>query len=129
MSRPAMNKYRAALRILQQGRDRFADELADTVLDRSDELLESPYLMTELVESQGSKLHYLAMLMAQLEQSAEDQDAAENRMMECDEVVAEEERGEIPPDVTRRRVRGRKRRRLPREQSSADGPHEHDPER
>lgn len=127
MPSPSFNKYRAALRVLQKGRDLLAHELADTVLDRSEDLLESPYLLTELVETQGSKLHYLAMLMAQLEQSAEDLDAAETALLEP-EFAAEGDLPRPPRSSARRRSRNRKRKKLPREQASAEGP-QHDQER
>jgi hypothetical protein len=123
MSNPGLNKYRAALRVLQEGRDRFADELADTVLERCDDLLESSFLLTELVESQGSRLHYMAMLMAQLEQAAEDHDAAENRLREPSSAV-DDELSAPPAAGLRRRTRVRKRRKLPPEQSSAEGQHD-----
>jgi hypothetical protein len=66
-----MNKYRAALEVLQRGRDRLVTELADQVLDQADDLLESGFLFNEFLENQGTKIHFLSLLAAQLEQSAE----------------------------------------------------------
>jgi hypothetical protein len=70
-AQPPMNKYRAALEVLQRGRDRLVTELADQVLDQADDLLESGFLFNEFLENQGTKLHFLSLLAAQLEQSAE----------------------------------------------------------
>lgn len=66
-----INKYRAALEVLQRGRERMVDELANLVLDQSDDLLESGFLFNEFLENQGTRLHFLSLLLAQLEQSAE----------------------------------------------------------
>ena len=80
MPTPKPNRYRAALEILQRGRDRLVEELADQVLDQADDLLESGFLFNEFLENQGTRLHFLSLLVAQLEQSAEQheepQDAA-----------------------------------------------------
>jgi hypothetical protein len=130
MPTPRFNKYRAALHVLQKGRDLLADELAETVLDRSEDLLESAYLMTDLVETQGSRLHYLAMLMAQLEQSADDFDALESpREARIEGATGHDETPAAPPGPgTRRRPRGKKRKRVPGEQASTEGS-PHDPDR
>lgn len=73
------NKYRAAIELLQRGRDHLVDELAEQVLDQGDFLIETPYLFNEMLEGQGTKLHFLGLLIAQLEQSAEQQEEAEAR--------------------------------------------------
>ncbi|MBX6314884.1 MAG: hypothetical protein IRY99_18500 [Isosphaeraceae bacterium] len=66
-----MNKYRRAIEILNRGRDLLVDALADEVIDQADDLLENGFLFHELLESQGTRLHFLSLLIAQLEQSAE----------------------------------------------------------
>jgi hypothetical protein len=81
------NKYRVAYELLQRGRDRFVDEMADEVLDRADDLLETPFLLNEFLESQGTRLHFLGLLIAQLEQSAE--------LVEVQEAEAERQRAEL----------------------------------
>lgn len=77
MPAPKPNKYRNALEILQRGRDRMVDDLAEQVLDQSDDLLESGFLFNEFLENQGTRLHFLSLLLAQLEQSAEQLDEQE----------------------------------------------------
>jgi hypothetical protein len=78
MSASKSNKYRAALEILQRGRDRLVEELADQVLDQADDLLESGFLFNEFLENQGTRLHFLSLLAAQLEQSAEQHEEPQN---------------------------------------------------
>src|SRR4051812_50115620 len=65
------NKFRAAMDVLQRGRDRLVESLADEVNDQADDLLDSGYLFHEMLETQGTRLHFLGLLLAQLEQSAE----------------------------------------------------------
>ncbi len=72
-SSPNLNKYRDALEVLRKGRDMLVDDLADTVNDRAEDLLDSPFLLTELLENHGMKLQFLTLLMSQLEQFADDQ--------------------------------------------------------
>jgi hypothetical protein len=114
MSNPSFNKFRAALHVLQRGREILADELADTVLDRAEDLVDSPYLFNELLEVQGSKLHFLGLLMAHLEQSAEEHDAAEASASgppadeaETSDFLYDEDKA--APARTRKRARRRKK--------------------
>jgi hypothetical protein len=65
------NKYRAAIEIIQRGRDVLVADLADEILDREDDLAEGGFLLNEFLESQGTRLHFLCLLVSQLEQSAE----------------------------------------------------------
>ena len=65
------NKFRTAIEILQRGRDVLVEELADEVLDREEDLTEGGFLLNEFLESQGTRLHFLCLLVSQLEQSAE----------------------------------------------------------
>jgi hypothetical protein len=80
MSTPRLNKFRAALEILQRGRDRLVEELADQVLDQADDLLESGFLFNEFLENQGTRLHFLSLLVSQLEQSAEQHEEPQDLM-------------------------------------------------
>lgn len=66
-----LNKYRAAIEILQRGREQMVESLADEILDQGDDLTASPFAFHELLETQGTRLHFLNLLMTQLEQSAE----------------------------------------------------------
>jgi hypothetical protein len=65
------NKYRNAVAILQRGRDVLMSELAEEILDREEDLVEGGYLLNEFLETQGTRLHFLCLLVSQLEQSAE----------------------------------------------------------
>ena len=65
------NKYRNAVEILQRGRDVLVEELTNEILDREDELVEGGYFLNEFLEAQGTRLHFLCLLVSQLEQSAE----------------------------------------------------------
>ena len=71
MSEPQFNKYRAAIEVLQRGRDTLVDTLAEEILDQGTDLLEGGYQFNEFLEVQGTRLHFLALLIGQLEQSAE----------------------------------------------------------
>jgi hypothetical protein len=72
----ATNKFRAAVEVLQRGRDVLVDELADEILDHADDLIDGGFGFNELLETQGTRLHFLALLLSQLEQSAEVMDEA-----------------------------------------------------
>src|SRR3954451_19265239 len=65
------NKYRAAIEILQRGRDVLVGDLADEIHDRQEDLAEGGFLLNEFLEAQGTRLHFLCLLVSQLEQSAE----------------------------------------------------------
>jgi hypothetical protein len=65
------NKYRSAVEVLQRGRDVLVEELADEILDRAEELVEGGFVLNEFLEAQGTRLHFLCILVGQLEQSAE----------------------------------------------------------
>lgn len=65
------NKYRAAVEILQQGRDQLVDALADEIVFQGTDLIEGGFLFNEFLEVQGTRLHFLSLLVSQLEQAAE----------------------------------------------------------
>ncbi len=71
MSVDTFNKYRAAAQALQRGRDQLVEAMAEEVLDQGDDLLENNFLFNEFLENQGTRLHFLTLVLAQLEQSAE----------------------------------------------------------
>ena len=124
MPAPNSNKYRAALEILQRGRDRMVDELAEKVLDQSDDLLESASLLNEFVENQGTRIHFLSLLLAQLEQSAEQLDELNGIPSDLipENFVLESDDFEIPikqPEPPKRKRKPRTKK-LP-EQASREG--------
>jgi hypothetical protein len=71
MPQPLTNKYRAALEVLQKGRDVLVDAVADEILDQGLDLIDGGYQFNEFLESQGTRLHFLTLMVSQLEQSAE----------------------------------------------------------
>jgi len=71
------NKFRAAVEVLQKGRDLVVDAIADDVIDQADDLLDGGYQFNEFLETQGTRLHFLSLLIQQLEQSAESVEEAE----------------------------------------------------
>jgi hypothetical protein len=76
MHDPRFNKYRAAMEVLQRGRDLLVDDLANEILGQADDLLEGGFAFNEFLEGQGTRLHFLSLLMSQLEMSAEALDEA-----------------------------------------------------
>ncbi len=71
MADPLFNKYRAAIEILQRGRDGLVADLADEILSQGDEFTESGFLFHEFLEIQGTRVHFLSLLLGQLEHSAD----------------------------------------------------------
>ncbi len=70
------NKYRAAIEVLQKGRDVLVEAMAEEILDQGPDLIDGGYQFNEFLESQGTRLHFLSLLVSQLEQSAETLDEA-----------------------------------------------------
>ena len=108
MTDPMLNKYRAAMQLLQRGRDAMVENLADEILDYGDALTDTGFLFNEFLESQGTRLHFLCLLMSQLEQSAEALDEVTNVSMPA------------PSKPARRRSRAKK----VHEPTSKKGPEE-----
>ena len=75
-SGPIENKYRAAIDVLMSGRDVLLGTLADEILDQAENLAEGGFLFHEFLETQGTRLHFLGLMVAQLEQSADILDEA-----------------------------------------------------
>ena len=65
------NKYRYAIEVLQKGRELVVDAIADDVIGQEDDLLDCGYQFHEFLETQGTRLHFLTLLISQLEQSAD----------------------------------------------------------
>lgn len=91
-----LNKYRSAIDVLQKGRDVLIDALADEILEQGADLIDGGYQFNELLETQGTRLHFLSLLVGQLEQSAE---------------VLDEELNTAPPPPPRPKEPARKRSR------------------
>ncbi len=121
MLQASFNKYRSAMEILQRGRFLLIDEVADEILDRSDDLFDTPYIFNEFLENQGTKLHFLALLVTQLEQSAEELE--EQRLaLELAEKSSRKPQPEPKTDAAEKSTRSRSRtssRKLSEGQSAA----------
>jgi len=101
------NKYRVAVEVLQKGRDLVVDAIADDVIDQADDLLDGGYQFHEFLETQGTRLHFLSLLIQQLEQSAE---------------VVEEAQAPAPPPIELKARKPRKSRAKKLQgQTSAEG--------
>ncbi len=73
----AENKYRAAIDVLMSGRDVLVGSLADDILAQAEDLVDGGYQFNEFLETQGTRLHFLGLMIAQLEQSADTFDEAQ----------------------------------------------------
>lgn len=71
MSDIVCNKFREAAKILQRSRDMMIEAMAEDVLDQAEDLTENGFLLNEFLETQGTRLHFLTLVLSQLEQSAE----------------------------------------------------------
>ena len=66
-----LNKYRAAMEVLQRGHELLVESLAEEVLDQQENLVAGGFQFHEFLESHGARLHFLGLIMGHLEQSAE----------------------------------------------------------
>lgn len=109
------NKYRAAIEVLQRGRDSLVEGLADDVLDQEENILDGGFQFHEFLESQGARLHFLGLIVGHLEQSAELMDELHGGAG-----------GDVGPPArlhgprTRRRPKGRGAFAKPRGESTSD---------
>jgi hypothetical protein len=71
MSNLRVNKYRAAMEVLERGRDLLVESLADSVLDQEENIVEGGFQFHEFLETQGARLHFLGLILGHLDQSAE----------------------------------------------------------
>jgi hypothetical protein len=78
MADTRFNKFRAAIEVLQRGRDVLVEDLADEILSHADDLVDGGFTFNEFLEGQGTRIHFLSLLLTQLEQSAEVLDEAIN---------------------------------------------------
>jgi hypothetical protein len=77
MNETRQNKFRAAIEVLQQGRDVLVEAMAEEIIDQGSDLIDGGYQFNEFLESQGTRLHFLSLLLGQLEQSADALDEAQ----------------------------------------------------
>lgn len=65
------NRYQKAVEVLQKGREVLLRDLAEDIIDRAEDFEEGGFLFQEFLENQGTKLHFLYLMVSQLEQSSE----------------------------------------------------------
>ena len=102
------NKFRAAVEVLQRGKSSMVENLAEEILTQGDDLTDNPFMFNEFVESQGTRLHFLTMLMGQLEHMADqfDEQSADRAMSEAfDESTEPSQEAPVPK---KRRPRAKK---------------------
>jgi len=106
------NKYRAAIEVLQKGRDVLVEAMADEILDQGPDLVDGGYQFNEFLESQGTRLHFLSLLVSQLEQSADS----------LDEILTAPPPPPAPPSTRKRapRAKAKKIQKVPTEGSPDD---------
>jgi hypothetical protein len=107
MSDNAFNKFRAAVEVLQRGRSSMVENIAEEILVQGDDLTDNPFLFNEFVESQGTRLHFLTMLMGQLEFLADqfDEQACEQAATESHTFANYEESFHQEPPAPKKRRR------------------------
>jgi len=71
MAEILFNKFRAAAEVLHRGRELLIESMAEDVLDQGNNLVDNGYLFNEFLEAQGTRLHFLTMVLSQLEHSAD----------------------------------------------------------
>lgn len=99
------NQFRAAIDVLQKGRDVLVEALAQEVLDHGEDLAEGGFLFNEFLEAQGTRLHFLALIVSQLEQSAEAHDESQRLSAMA---AAQEHAPEPKPTSKRKRTKSKK---------------------
>ncbi|MEI7920399.1 MAG: hypothetical protein WCJ40_00645 [Planctomycetota bacterium] len=70
-SEQPVNQFQKAVEVLQKGREVLIRDLADEIIDRAEDFTEGGFLFQEFLENQGTKLHFLYLMVSQLEQSSE----------------------------------------------------------
>jgi hypothetical protein len=73
------NRYQLAVDVLQKGREVLLRDLTEEILYHSEDFEEGGFLFQEFLENQGTKLHFLYLMLSQLEQSAEAYEATLRR--------------------------------------------------
>lgn len=80
-----VNRYQKAVEVLQKGREVMMRDLTEEILDRAEDFTEGGFLFQEFLENQGTKLHFLYLMINQLEQSAEAQEETIRKAMQATE--------------------------------------------
>lgn len=65
------NRYQLAVDVLQKGREVLLRDLTEEILYHAEDFEEGGFLFQEFLENQGTKLHFLYLMLSQLEQSAD----------------------------------------------------------
>ncbi|MFM7318927.1 MAG: hypothetical protein ACKO5E_18435 [bacterium] len=91
------NRFQMAVEVLQRGRDVLMQEMAEQILDRSEDFEEGGFLFQEFLENQGSKLHFLYMMISQMEQSSELFEEQNRVQTDTDQPVNDDSSSNEPP--------------------------------
>lgn len=73
------NRYQLAVDVLQKGREVLLRDLTEEILYHAEDFEEGGFLFQEFLENQGTKIHFLYLMLSQLEQSAETFEATARR--------------------------------------------------
>jgi hypothetical protein len=115
MSDLRIKKYRAAIEVLQRGREQLIERMADEILEQQESLLEAGFQFNEFLESHGTRLHFLDLMVVHMEQSAEDLEDTAVEAMKVDPGLSRPDHSSNRP-----RSRGRARHVRPRRPSRPD---------
>jgi hypothetical protein len=77
--RPNVNRFQVAVDVLQKGREVLLRDLTEEIIYHAEDFEEGGFLFQEFLENQGTKLHFLYLMLSQLEQSAEAFEASQRR--------------------------------------------------
>lgn len=91
------NRFQMAVEVLQRGRDVLMQEMAEQIIDRSEDFEEGGFLFQEFLENQGSKLHFLYLMISQLEQSSELFEEQNRVQGESDQSATDDPSANEPP--------------------------------
>lgn len=92
-----VNRYQKAVEVLQKGREVMMRDLTEEILDRAEDFTEGGFLFQEFLENQGTKLHFLYLMVNQLEQSAETFEETQRKQAQADARKAKKSAGARAP--------------------------------
>jgi hypothetical protein len=97
---PPQNRYQLAVDVLQKGREVLLRDLTEEILYHAEDFEEGGFLFQEFLENQGTKLHFLYLMLSQLEQSAEAFEATLRRTRISSKKPSRSRKAEFPDVLT-----------------------------
>jgi len=88
---PPDDKFRTAVEVLNEARRRLLENMADRVLELADEFVEGGFRINEFLETDGTRLHLITLVISQFELMAE-------AIRPCGSEVDEEPDSQAEPD-------------------------------